>query len=191
MTENNKQQAQGKGEVDPGKPKSVKSKPAKKEKVLPPPSEVVLEVGQPAPSFELDSDHAGKVSLEGLKGQKVLLYFYPRDSTPGCTTQARDFTALLPQFKAKNTVVLGVSTDSLASHERFRERNELELILLSDPEAEVARAYGAWKEKSLYGRKFVGMVRSTFLIDENGVLAAIWPKVRVKGHAEEVLSKLA
>lgn len=171
--------------------KAAKSTTPKKEKVLPPPSDVELQAGQPAPAFELESDHAGTVSLDSLKGKKVVLYFYPRDSTPGCTTQARDFTAHLADFKAKNAVVLGVSKDSIASHERFRNRNDLEVILLSDPEAEVARAYGVWKEKKLYGRSFVGMVRSTFLIDEEGVISRIWPKVRVKGHVEEVLAALA
>lgn len=167
-----------------------KAKVAKPEKIVPPASDVELEVGQTAPEFSLESDAGDTVSLAKLRGRKVVLYFYPKDSTPGCTTEAQDFTRLLPQFEKRDTVVLGVSTDSLASHARFREKCSLGVTLLSDPEAATARAYGVWREKSLYGRKFIGMVRSTFLIDEEGRIAVMWPKVKVAGHAEDVLSRV-
>lgn len=146
-----------------------------------------LNEGAKAPAFTLPTDDGGKIRLSELKGQNVVLYFYPKDSTPGCTTEALDFTAMMPKFKRANTAVIGISKDSIASHCKFRDKNDLKIILASDEKGEVVEKYGVWQLKKLYGREFMGIVRSTFLIDANGKIARIWPKVKVKGHAEEVL----
>lgn len=147
--------------------------------------------GDMAPDFTLPADdQSAPVSLAGLRGKKVVLYFYPRDNTPGCTLQARDFTALHDQFGKKNAVVLGVSTDTLDSHRKFRSKCDLSVTLLSDTDKTVHEAYGVWQEKTLYGKKSMGTVRSTFLIDEEGRIARVWPKVKAAGHAEEVLNAL-
>jgi peroxiredoxin Q/BCP len=127
------------------------------------------------------------VQLKSLRGQKVVIYFYPKDSTPGCTTEGQDFRDLHSKFRRQKTVVLGVSRDSLASHEKFKEKQEFPFDLLSDPDEKVCRQFDVIKEKSLYGRKFMGVERSTFLIDENGKLRHEWRKLKVKGHAQEVL----
>ncbi len=127
------------------------------------------------------------VSLKGLRGQNVVIYFYPKDSTPGCTTEGRDFSALHGRFKRANTVVLGVSRDSLASHEKFKEKQGFRFDLISDPDEKLCRKFDVIREKNLYGRKFMGIERSTFLIDDSGKLRREWRKVKVKGHAEEVL----
>ena len=127
------------------------------------------------------------IRLKDLRGQNVVIYFYPKDSTPGCTTEGRDFSALHAQFKRQNTIVFGVSRDSLASHEKFREKQGFKFDLISDPDEKLCKKFDVIHEKSLYGRKFMGVVRSTFLIDANGKLRREWRKVKVKGHAEEVL----
>ena len=127
------------------------------------------------------------IRLKDLRGQKVVLYFYPKDSTPGCTTEGQDFRDLHRKFRRANAVILGVSRDSIASHEKFRSKNDFPFDLLSDPDETLCRQFDVIREKTLYGRKFMGIERSTFLIDENGKLRAEWRKVRVKGHAEEVL----
>lgn len=146
-----------------------------------------LSEGAKAPAFNLPTDDGGKIRLSDLKGLNAVLYFYPKDSTPGCTTEALDFTALMPKFQKANTAVIGISKDSIESHCRFRDKNMLKVILASDEKGEVVEKYGVWQLKKLYGREFMGIVRSTFLIDANGKIARIWPKVKVKGHAEEVL----
>jgi len=128
------------------------------------------------------------VQLKALRGKKVVLYFYPKDATPGCTTEGQDFRDLHSKFKRQNTVIFGVSRDSLASHEKFREKQKFPFDLLSDPDEKLCRKFDVIKEKSLYGRKFMGVERSTFLIDEDGKLRAEWRKVKVKGHAEDVLA---
>jgi len=144
----------------------------------------MIEVGSTAPDFTLPSDEGGHVKLADLRGKRVVLYFYPKDDTPGCTTQACDFRDALPTFEGVDAVVLGVSADSVESHRKFREKYELNFPLLADEAHEVADAYGVWKEKSMYGRKFMGIERSTFLIDEKGRVAGVWRKVKPAGHAE-------
>ena len=127
------------------------------------------------------------IQLKSLRGKKVVIYFYPKDATPGCTTEGQDFRDLHAKFKRQKTVILGVSRDSVASHEKFKAKQEFPFDLLSDPEEKLCKQFDVIKEKSLYGRKFMGIERSTFLIDENGKLRKEWRKVRVKGHADEVL----
>jgi thioredoxin-dependent peroxiredoxin len=151
----------------------------------------MLEVGKRAPAFKLPSADGSQVSLADFKGKNVILYFYPKDSTPGCTLEAQEFQKALPQLKKKNAVVLGVSRDSLASHCKFRDKYELTFPLLSDPEHGVLEAYGAWGEKTLYGKKSVGIIRTTVLIDDSGKVKKIFPKVKVNGHVEAVLQALA
>lgn len=147
----------------------------------------VLQVGDRAPAFSLPAFPGGKkVSLSQFKGRNVVLYFYPRDATPGCTQEACDFRDQIESFSAADTVVLGISTDDLASHEKFAGKYELPFPLLADVDHVVAEKYGVWREKQQYGRKFWGVQRATFLIDGRGRLAAIWPKVSVKGHVAEV-----
>jgi len=127
------------------------------------------------------------IQLKSLRGTKVVIYFYPKDATPGCTTEGQDFRDLHAKFKRQNTLILGVSRDSIASHEKFREKQKFPFDLLSDPNEKLCRQFDVIREKTLYGRKFMGIERSTFLIDENGKLRQEWRKVRVKGHAAEVL----
>jgi peroxiredoxin Q/BCP len=146
-----------------------------------------VEVGQPAPAFTLDTER-GPVSLDSLKGQIVVLYFYPRDMTPGCTTEACDFRDAYGELTRLGAIVIGVSTDSLESHARFQAKHQLPFLLASDPDAEVARLYGVWKEKTLYGKKSFGIERSTFVIDRDGIVRAIWRRVKVPGHVEAVLA---
>ncbi|HNP34979.1 MAG TPA: peroxiredoxin [Woeseiaceae bacterium] len=129
-----------------------------------------------------------KIRLKDLRGQNVVLYFYPKDSTPGCTLEGQDFRDLHTKFRRQNTVILGISRDSLASHEKFKAKHEFPFELLSDPDEKLCRQFDVIKEKSLYGRKFLGIERSTFLLDKDGKLRAEWRKVKVKGHAEEVLA---
>jgi thioredoxin-dependent peroxiredoxin len=144
----------------------------------------MVEEGMQAPDFTLPSDEGVDVTLSELRGKKVVLYFYPKDDTPGCTIQACDFRDAAPSFEGVDAAVLGVSADSVESHERFRAKYDLNFPLLADEEHEVAEAYGVWKEKSMYGRKFMGIERSTFLIDEDGKVERIWRRVKPKGHAE-------
>ena len=137
--------------------------------------------------FSAEATGDQKIRLRDLRGQNVVIYFYPKDATPGCTTEGRDFSALHTKFRRQNTVILGVSRDSLASHEKFKEKQGFKFELLSDPDEKLCRKFDVIKEKSLYGRKFMGIERSTFLIDADGKLRREWRKVKVKGHAEEVL----
>jgi peroxiredoxin Q/BCP len=145
------------------------------------------EVGQIAPEFTLPSGPDDTLSLSSLRGRPVVLYFYPRDDTSGCTLEAKDFTALAAEFRAAGARVLGVSKDSVKSHEKFSAKHALDVTLLSDEAGSVCEDYGVWREKSMYGRKFMGIERATFLIDADGRIARTWPKVTVKGHAQEVL----
>lgn len=151
---------------------------------------MAIEVGQEAPDFTLPSDTEGDVTLSALRGKPVVLYFYPKDNTPGCTTEACDFRDRMERVKAAGATVLGVSRDSLKRHENFRAKYALDFPLLSDPEAEVHQLYGAWGEKKMYGKTSIGPIRSTVLIDAEGRIAQVWPKVRVKGHAEAVIEAL-
>ena len=138
--------------------------------------------------FTADATGDQKIRLKDLRGKNVVIYFYPKDSTPGCTTEGRDFSALHDKFKRANTVILGVSRDSIASHDKFKEKQGFKFELLSDPEEKLCRKFDVIHEKTLYGRKFMGVVRSTFLIDAEGKLRGEWRNVKVKGHAEEVLA---
>jgi peroxiredoxin Q/BCP len=151
----------------------------------------MLKAGDKAPAFELPSTGGGTVSSASLKGRKYVLYFYPKDDTPGCTREACDFRDNLRRLKKAGVEVLGVSKDSLASHGKFREKYRLPFDLLSDEDNSVARAYGAHGEKILYGKKTVGTIRSTYLIDEEGRVAAVWPKVKVDGQVDRILEHLA
>ncbi len=151
----------------------------------------MVEKGQKAPSFSLPSDDGGQVSLDGFRGKKVVLYFYPKDNTSGCTTQACDIRDNLPEFESRGAVVLGVSPDPLSSHEKFRTKFGLNFPLLSDETHEVAEAYGVWKEKSMYGKKYWGIERSTFIIDEEGMVEEVWRRVKAKEHAKKVSEYLA
>ena len=146
------------------------------------------EIGAPAPDFSLPADGGQTVSLSDLRGRKVVLYLYPKDDTPGCTKEAIGFTEKLDEFKAAGAVVLGLSKDSVAKHDKFIAKHDLGVTLLSDEESETVEAYGAWVEKSMYGKKYMGIDRSTFLIDDNGVLRQAWRKVKVPGHVDEVLA---
>ncbi len=149
-------------------------------------SEKIVE-GAKAPAFNLPRDGGGSVSLASLKGKKVVLYFYPKDDTSGCTTEAKDFTKLKAKFKAAGAKVYGVSPDPVASHDKFVKKHELGIPLLSDESKKMLEAYEVWKEKSMYGRTYMGVERTTVLIDEKGKIARVWNKVKVAGHAEEVL----
>ncbi|WP_405081659.1 thioredoxin-dependent thiol peroxidase [Paenibacillus chitinolyticus] len=149
-----------------------------------------INTGRQAPDFELPANNGQQVKLSDFKGKKVVLYFYPKDMTPGCTTQACDFRDKHTEFESLNAVILGVSTDSLKRHEKFIDKYSLPFLLLADEDHAVAEIYGVWKEKSMYGKTFMGIERSTFLIDEEGVLLKEWRKVKVKGHIEEALTYL-
>jgi peroxiredoxin Q/BCP len=146
--------------------------------------------GDRAPAFKLADENGKAVSLGDFKGKQVVLYFYPKDSTPGCTTEACDFRDNLNRIGKTGAVVLGVSADSSESHRKFKEKQGLNFPLLSDPDRKAIEAYGVWQEKSLYGRKFMGIVRSTFIIDMNGLVKQVFPKVKVAGHVDEVLAAL-
>lgn len=145
------------------------------------------DISDTAPDFTLPRDGGGDITLSSLQPKAVVLFFYPRDDTSGCTKEAIAFTGLADDFAKANVTVLGISKDTVAKHDKFRDKHSLGVALLSDAEDEVCEAYGVWKEKSMYGKKFMGIERSTFLIDGNGKIARVWRKVKVPGHAEEVL----
>lgn len=147
-------------------------------------------VGESAPDFELPDGSGGRVRLSALRGKRVVLFFYPKDMTPGCTQEACDFRDLYSEIKDTGTVLLGVSPDSARRHAAFAAKYELPFLLLADEDSAVATQYGVWKEKSLYGRKFMGVERTTFLIDENGLVRHVWPKVKVAGHGAAVLATI-
>lgn len=150
----------------------------------------LLEVGAKAPEFTLLDKDGNSVSLSDFVGKKIVLYFYPKDNTPGCTRQACAFAGAYEEFKKINVVVIGVSKDSVASHQRFAEKHGLPFILLSDPELIAIQAYGVWQEKKLYGKVSMGVVRSTFVIDENGIIEKVMPKVKPDTNAAEILEYL-
>jgi len=152
---------------------------------------MLLEAGTKAPDFSLPDQDGNMVSLQDFKGQKVILYFYPKDNTPGCTKQACNFGELFPQIREKGAVVLGVSKDSVASHKKFQEKYHLPFTLLSDPELTVIQAYGVWQEKNMYGKKTMGVVRSTYLIDEAGVIVKAFGKVKAAENPRQMLDALA
>lgn len=146
-----------------------------------------LDVGDIAPAFDLPTDGGGTLSMKELKGKNVVLYFYPKDSTPGCTNEAKDFRDLYKKFEKAGAVIVGASKDSVKRHDNFKTKNELPFSLLSDEEGTLCDAYGVWILKKLYGREYMGIERATFLIDGKGVVRQVWHKVKVKGHAEAVL----
>lgn len=151
----------------------------------------MLEVGTKAPEFTLPDKDGNNVSLSDFRGKKVVLYFYPKDNTPGCTRQACAFAGAYSQFEALGVVVIGVSRDSQASHQKFAEKNSLPFILLSDPERQAIEAYGVWQEKKNYGKVSMGVVRSTYIIDENGVIEKVMSKVKPDTNAAEILEYLS
>ena len=149
-----------------------------------------LSVGDQAPEFELESDEGGTVSLKDFEGERLVVYFYPRDMTPGCTTEACDFRDNIETFQDGGWKVVGISPDSVESHEEFREKYDLNFPLLADPEHDVAEKFGVWREKNNFGRTYEGVVRSTFLIDENGKITDIFDNVRATGHVSRLLGEL-
>jgi len=148
----------------------------------------MLSPGSPAPDFALPRDGGGTVTLSALRPGKVVLYFYPRDDTPGCTLEAREFNARLADFAAADTTVIGLSKDSVQSHDRFCRKHGLSIILASDAAGQTCEAYGVWVGKSMYGKTYMGIERTTLLIDGAGSIVRVWPRVSVKGHADEVLA---
>src|SRR5579871_987612 len=149
-----------------------------------------LKVGQKAPDFTAMNDKGEKVKLSDFKGKKVVLYFYPKDDTPGCTKEACNFRDGFAEIKSRGAVVLGVSADSVDSHKKFKNKFELNFPLLSDPDKKMIESYGVWQEKSMYGKKYMGVERTTFIIDSQGKISHIFPKVKVAEHYDEVLEAL-
>lgn len=150
----------------------------------------MLEAGQKAPDFTLKDKDGKDISLSDFRGKRVVLYFYPRDNTPGCTRQACAFSGLYGEFQKRGTEVIGISKDSTASHAKFAEKHNLSFILLSDPELTAIQSYGVWQEKKLYGKVSMGVVRTTFIIDENGIIERVMPKVKPDTNAAEILEML-
>ena len=144
--------------------------------------------GTPAPDFTLPRDGGDSVTLSAFRPGKVVLYFYPKDDTPGCTLEAQDFTARAAEFAAAGSTVIGISKDSVKAHDKFTKKHGLQIILASDEDGQTCEDYGVWAEKSMYGKTYMGITRATFLIDGEGKIAQVWPKVSVKGHADEVLA---
>ena len=148
----------------------------------------MISIGETAPDFTAETDGGEKLTLSDLRGKKVVLYFYPKDDTPGCTKEACGFRDAIEEFQKLDAEILGVSKDSVAKHDKFKSKYELPFRLVSDADGDICEAYGTWIEKSLYGRRYMGIDRATFLIDEEGKVQAIWRKVKVKGHIEDVLA---
>lgn len=151
---------------------------------------MTLKIGDHAPDFSLLTDQEKTISLKDLQGKKAVFFFYPKDNTPGCTQEACDFRDFHGEFEKLNTQIFGISKDSAASHQKFKQKYTLPFPLLVDKNGEMCEAYGVFKKKSLFGKTFLGIQRSTFLIDENGIILAIWRNVKVKGHIDEVLNEL-
>ena len=147
-----------------------------------------LDVGDNAPEFTIATDGGGSFSLSEMKGYNVIIYFYPKDDTPGCTKEACGFRDMLPDFSDSSAKIIGISKDTVAKHDKFKSKYELPFLLGADLEGNVCEAYGTWVEKSMYGRQYMGIERATFLVDKQGALQGVWRKVKVKGHVEEVLS---
>ena len=148
---------------------------------------IALKAGDTAPYFAIAADGGGRVALADFQGKPLVLYFYPKDDTSGCTNEAKDFSRLAPEFRKAGVAVVGISPDGVDSHRKFRDKHDLTIALAADADRHVAMAYGVWVEKSMYGRTYMGVERSTFLIDRDGAIARIWRKVRTRGHAEQVL----
>lgn len=171
-------------------PTPKKAAPAKKKPALPTPAIGALAEGDLAPDFSLEGDDGTTHTLAKLRGKNVVVYFYPRDETPGCTIEANEFRAAKAQLTRRNAVVLGVSRDSIASHCRFRDKHSLNFALLSDPDAKVIARWGAWGEKNMYGNKSMGIVRTTVIVGPEGRVRRVFSKVKVSGHVEAVLASL-
>lgn len=150
----------------------------------------MLKKGMKAPDFNLLNDKGETISLKDFKGKKVVLYFYPKDDTSGCTKEACDFRDKIKIFEKNNTVIIGVSKDSVESHQKFKKKYDLPFMLLTDENLDILKKYGVWKEKSMYGRKYMGIERTTFIINDKGIISEIYSKVKVDGHADEVLNKI-
>ena len=150
----------------------------------------MLKIGDKAPDFSLLSDSGKTISLKSLKGHKIVLYFYPKDYTSGCTKEACDFKDSIKTFENKETVIIGISKDSVESHKSFKTKFNLPFTLLSDEAGQMVKDYGVWKEKSMYGKKYMGIERTTFLIDEKGKIKHIWNNVKVPGHVQNIITKL-
>ncbi len=146
-----------------------------------------LKIGDPAPDFTLPVDSGGDITLSQLRGKNVVVYFYPKDLTSGCTREAVAFSEFAEKFKAANTIIIGISADSISRHKKFREKHDLTIILASDEDRKVIDTYGVWIEKNMYGRKYMGIERASFIVDDKGKLGHIWRKVRLAGHVEKVL----
>ena len=149
----------------------------------------MVNIGDKAPEFSASTDGGGTISLKDLKDKKIVLYFYPKDMTPGCTAESCGFRDALPYFSKINAEIIGVSKDSVKRHDKFKEKYELPFMLAADEDGKMCEAYGVWQEKKNYGKTYMGIVRSTFLIDEKGKIAAVWRNLRVKGHVENVLEE--
>jgi thioredoxin-dependent peroxiredoxin len=147
----------------------------------------MLEPGNKAPDFDLPSDLGGSIKLSKLKGKPVVVYFYPKDDTPGCTTEAKDFSCLIDEFKKAGCEVIGISPDDATSKAKFRKKHALSVQLAADADQKASTAYGVWVEKSMYGKKYMGVERATFLVGKDGKIAQVWHKVKVPGHADDVL----
>jgi thioredoxin-dependent peroxiredoxin len=147
----------------------------------------ILDIGSPPPDFTLPRDGGGTITLSGLRGKPVILYFYPKDDTSGCTQEAIEFSGLRPQFEKLGATVIGMSPDPVKKHDKFKTKHDLKVDLVADEDKAIIEAYGLWVEKSMYGRKYMGVERTTYLIDSAGKIAKIWNKVKVPGHAAEVL----
>ena len=172
------------------KPAKSAAKSATKTKRVMAPTQTLPEVGALAPAFSGQTDLGNTISLKDFRGKWLILYFYPKDQTPGCTVEACDFRDAFKDLKDAGALILGVSKDSVESHQKFVEKQKLNFPLLSDADGKICEAYGAWQEKSLYGRKFMGIVRCSFLINPEGRIAKVYPKVRVEGHVAEILKEL-
>ena len=151
----------------------------------------LIDIGDKAPDFTLPSDSGAPLKLSSLKGRHVVLYFYPKDDTPGCTAEACGFNDSLKAFEKLDAIIIGISKDSVASHQKFKKKYDLKFDLVSDEDGSVCEAYGTWMEKSMYGRKYMGIDRATFLIDGKGKIAGVWRKVKVPGHVDEVKKSLS
>ncbi len=148
----------------------------------------IFKIGDIVPDFTLPSDDGQEITLSKYKGKTIVIYFYPKDDTPGCTIEAKDFSCLVEEFYKTNTIVIGISTDPVKKHQKFKEKHQLKHILLSDEDGRICEIFGCWIEKSMYGKKYMGIARRTFLLDNNMKIIKIWPEVKIAGHAEEVLA---
>lgn len=147
-----------------------------------------FKIGDIIPNFTLPADNGDEISLSNFHNKKIVIYFYPKDDTPGCTIEAKDFSCLIEEFANHNTIIIGISKDNIKKHQKFKEKHDLKHILLSDEDGKICDIFGCWVEKSMYGKKYMGIARRTFLLDNERRIIKIWPEVKISGHAEEVLA---